>query len=1143
MTSGVLTPFNIYTGDNTAVISVENADGAAERYIVVINRAESGVRAETTDSLKLDNLEVQGQVLVPTFDSKQYTYVVIVDNDVETVDMAAEFNESNMSVTINNIPMDSGQELTDAEIGYIGDDHLGITELEVGSNYFDIVLTSKKDYTDTDGSTAVKDSQTKVHYVVNVVRRGDTIAELDYLATDKGTMAPVFDPSIYNYYATVPYDVDSIIIDTDSLLTAYPAANASLEQVVYSASSNATVIDNGDGTITLIPPASQDSTVIFLVYPSSEWQYPTSAYSIKVNRRTNETVKSIDLESIEVSADGAAVPLTTEFTPRDVNYYVYVDSDVTEVNVTATPEYSGTLVSGDGTIKLTGDVTTAIITTGDSDSAAQRYSLTIIKSDSTAELTTLTVNSDQLTLTDSAQTYVTDVDTSNAIAMQLDSLSADDVIRVNGRRVTDGEFNADMITDREKYDIRVTTQDGKSYVYTLFVNDDDDEDYFEPYLTDIIVRDGNGASGTFDKTVTGNVHTYNVMVDTADIELFARSMVDEIIGGVLTGSKISDEDVTIEMFDEELNDYLVSTSFNNYISASVNGEMSTFRFRATEFAQSSFENVTEYIVNVYNTENPILTSLEVSPSPDAVMTEAFKATKTDYTVYIGKSVDNFDVTAESFASMGIEIGLVDSTTGDTAYGTSANPNTTNIETPLSENTFTVNVKVSYTKTLADGSTQDRSQIYTLNVVRSPYDASDVYLANLTVVEEDEPDNGLYELDSEYNKVVRVYNTTINYIDNFVSLVIEKENESDRVFAKLGTDNSYEMFTDVSQEFIMPTEFMTDDDATAEIEFTVYNSDGEVGHYKVIVSRGERLDGELRLESLTLDSGDTPLDPDFNSEVWRYTAVVPARQESIFIDAVAKEPADTVVITHNGTSTNNVHKINTEFALSDTEDTDVFFITVSSSGAETDEANRTYVLIVEKMNTAFLTNLEVTDDDTSDSYYELDPTFNQGTSHYTVTVPVLAQEIEFTATADTDGGNITGTTIAVKQDGSVIADEVTDSLSVIARLDLSLTSYDFEFIIQNDDGDYGIYRVNVIREVPADTPAELQTKHIRPWKEAMYGLHPPQPIRYRLPRFRPRRLPLQAQSCSALCSPAQPEEREDPAPIPIRAWCYLHPMRL
>ena len=109
----------------------------------------------------------------------------------------------------------------------------------------------------------------------------------------------------------------------------------------------------------------------------------------------------------------------------------------------------------------------------------------------------------------------------------------------------------------------------------------------------------------------------------------------------------------------------------------------------------------------------------------------------------------------------------------------------------------------------------------------------------------------------------------------------------------------------------------------------------------------------------------------------------------------------------------------------------------------------------------MTNLEVTDDNPDDEYYELDPEFEQNTNSYTVKVPVLAQEIEFTATADTTDS--AETTIAVKLDNVEIDRQVTDQLVTVARLDLSKTVYNFEFIITNDVGGTGCYKVKVIRD--------------------------------------------------------------------------------
>ena len=74
------------------------------------------------------------------------------------------------------------------------------------------------------------------------------------------------------------------------------------------------------------------------------------------------------------------------------------------------------------------------------------------------------------------------------------------------------------------------------------------------------------------------------------------------------------------------------------------------------------------------------------------------------------------------------------------------------------------VKITYDKILPGGDSEERSAVYTLKVIRAPYDKSNAYLADLAVIEEDEPNNGKYELDKNYNKLIRLYETVIDYTD-------------------------------------------------------------------------------------------------------------------------------------------------------------------------------------------------------------------------------------------------------------------------------------------------------------------------------------------------------------------------------------------
>ncbi|MBQ3471559.1 MAG: hypothetical protein IJH17_04225, partial [Clostridia bacterium] len=666
-----------------------------------------------------------------------------------------------------------------------------------------------------------------------------------------GSMAPVFDPSIHTYYVTVPYEVDTMNFETEAIMTQWLTDEQAGETPVVTATSSTAVVTTNydatgkaDGTFTVNPPEGEDATVVFYVYPSTDANYPTGSYAVVINRRTHETIKSIDLREddpdtvadesgiVVTDSSGDPVALTTEFRQRDVNYYAYIDSAETEVTVTANADFTGTPVKVNGvlhtnTIQTPNNVTTVIIESGLNEAAKQRYSLTLIKKNSTTKLTSLDADGVALTLgSEYSQTYLKDYTTLTPVPtypygysmpLDLSATGSDYVVRVNGRRVDPSTLGISELinTDREKYDIRSTSKndvvtaasggaaanlegtDTDSYVYTLFVNTDKDEDEYEAVFTDLIVKDSSGI-GFFDHEKTGSVHTYNVMVDDSDIEMFATRL----------ANSLPDNKVKIELFDiykgsdatlvrdEYMNDYTVTTMYNSYIPIKIDdSNVGKYKFRLTTYGDSGFENVTEYILNVYKTHDPILTELRVSPKPNdadatsdrhAVMAEQFIATEYgDYHVYIGKDVTNFDVITESFTGVGIQIGLV------TSFDADGNPLTVDYNTPAattpytktisdlstSEDHFTVLVRVNTIKMLENNIPDPREAVYTLQVIRAPFDKSDKYLMNLEVVEETDSNDGLYELSPNFNELIRLYETTIDYTDYDVKVNISKQTDT------------------------------------------------------------------------------------------------------------------------------------------------------------------------------------------------------------------------------------------------------------------------------------------------------------------------------------------------------------------------------
>jgi hypothetical protein len=1117
------------TGDNTIAVHVTNVDGTTERYTININRAETVNKARNSASdpdtskklMELTDLVVDGEILVPSFDSDEFDYIVVVDPSKTTVDMAPFFDNSiPMNVTINDMPIKtSGQKLSDATKNYVGvtgnDDPLGILNLKDGSNYYDIVLSSRVDYAGGEVEGA-----TRVHYVLNVVKPTGVITGLDYIGTNDGSLAPWFEPETKNYYVSVPAATNNvdITVETDGATVAPYVAGYSTKATVTNTSATGTTFTFNVSNL----PENKDIPVVFAVYAAAGDLYPTAAYSVTINRHTSvNPTKSIDLKALDiVAADGVTpIPLTTAFTPRDVNYYAYINPSATKVTVRATPEYSAMNVTGDGVINLNAsDLTkTVIITTGDSADAKQRYSLTLIRQNTVADLTNLVYDS----VTDSApnadnRTYTyTTLTTPFPIDVTSSSMSTD-VIRINGKRVdaTTGHIDELIATEREKYDIRVTSATGESMVTTLFANKDKNLaiESYEPVITDIMVRDQSTATlGTFDVTFDPDIRTYNVLVDTSTIELYAYSNI----------GTMPDTSVTIEMFDEDLNDYVIIPGTTPLITKTIgSSDMATYKFRATKMAESGFENITEYVINVYKSSDPILTDVIVEPDPKvttppqprAVLAETFNGTKTGmYHIYLDADATEFDILGKSFSNVNVQIARESAWGADdinwTTVPGSLGTRTETITSPLSEDEFMVQIRISYDKVLPGGGVDTRYAVYNFHVIRSPYNHSDVYLGGLDIVEEDDPDNNQYRRDNAVNAPVpfketqRIYHTWIDYRDRTVGITIDKKNISDIVTAKIvGTTMSPIVMNDgVSETFELPVTYLLADNNVAEIEFTVFNGT-DYGYYKVYVHRGDRRDdtdltGDPRLSDLiTVPTLSNPTAFVVGDDTaFRYKVITDPSTTSINIHTEPNTWADTIIIRHyrpsdpmNEFSGNMLletgHK--KDFDLNTEEDVNVFFITTSNSANPSVEF--TYVLEVYRQNTENFADIRITDTpeiSTPYNYYEMDPAYSAPVTTYEAHVKVLDQELSFEALAPIDPTAV----ITVKQDGVLLDTTNTAAYTKVAptatvaaqdnftaRLNLAKEVTEFEFTIQTSSG-IGIYKVKVIRDRDGVSTPSLQTR--------------------------------------------------------------------
>ncbi|MGN0108351.1 MAG: cadherin-like beta sandwich domain-containing protein, partial [Hominilimicola sp.] len=1002
---------NLVVGDTLAVVQIgDKADITHSWYTVVINRSE-----QRYDEIpQLEGLEVLQEEfgLVPSFESDIYDYVVVVDQGTEYINLVPDF-ASDYLVTINNINTASGTP----------SDNL---DLKVGENYVDVVVSGISE------DTPNQPSKTRSHYVVKVIRPEAT-AVLDYIGINEGSMAPVFEPGIRNYYVTVPNDIDEIEI------TVEPTDGTSIAAGGHNA-----VYDSDTNIITVNPTAESDTVVMINVYADG-CEYTSNVYSIAISRRGTVT-NLVDLKSLSV--DG--YKLTTEFAPRDVNYYVYVPSDTETVTINAEAEHSDTQIKGVGNRTLL-EGTTAFVITAENGTSKQRYSLTVIR-EGEDKLTALTA--DTADITPEANVYSGVYATNNA-SIDL-SVDAADEIRINGHRVNANDINTYALTaDNEKFDIRVKGEDGSDYVYTLFAQSDETKEGYGQYLSDIIVETGS-VQGTGRRLLnyqfSNDRHEYMTTVNQDDIWLFARPYKD--------GEGNYDDTVLIEMFDEELNDYTIAEFINPYIHKTLTKDITEFKFRATRYAESGYENISEYVLKVYRAQAPVLSDLSVE---NAVMYEAFDPFVNEYTVSISKDTTTFSAYAEAdYENAQIVMNITPKdTTPEGEYDTAdaSNPHTrvfTPDELPLDVENFVVKVKLT-----ANG----EDNIYVLNVTRSDVPISNIYLENIEVVDETSEDDGLYELDRIYDKQRREYHTTVNYIDNSIELILTAENEDDEIYVEIGDTSAVLVPSGEKTSFLLPVSFLLDDDAEERIKITVRNADGQEGRYDLVVNRAERLDGIARLENLETDPElDTPFVKGQEDTVYTYAVTASVNQKTIDILPTPLSPADTVVITHNGVSTGNVASANTTFDLTEGQRKDVFFVTVSNSGSD----EFTYVVIVNRENTAMLTDIRVTDDDDTDEYFVLNPEFTDSVVEYTVKVPALADEIEFTV----ETSEATSVLKALLEN-TEFADATGTQLVAKSGLALDKNKFKFSFTVEDAMGGFGNYNVTVVREAEQNAPS-IQT---------------------------------------------------------------------
>ncbi|MCM1296384.1 MAG: cadherin-like beta sandwich domain-containing protein, partial [Muribaculaceae bacterium] len=448
-TAGLYNPIAIHdlmVGDNTVEIDITVPGQATKYYTFILNVGDTEQQAlDATDwpLPSMDDIRINttlggalgtDQVLIPGFHTDIHYYNVVVPYEISQVYAYGEAHDAGelriASINVDDVRWDA----TTADklsANLAGWREIPIP-LKVGNeNNIEFVAYGR----DKDGNV----TDTMVRYIVNVVRlpEGYMAPELEFLGVDEGTMTPAFHGRTNNYYVTVPYDVESVNVESfgttysqmglvsndpnrpASLVKMTGGDSVSVGRALYVADSKA--LEVGDNIIRVylydvrdIPDGGYPfyigvysltihreaaNGVIMELGDSQRQQTDASGNPIFESDGTTPVMETIPAISVQrVDKDGIAhdhqLNLPYEF--NEYTNYLYVERDDKAVILRANAIHPDNIVTIDGVVQpATGGVTVTlpedntsvvvIAVTDPKTDTTKRYTITVVRGRSETE--------------------------------------------------------------------------------------------------------------------------------------------------------------------------------------------------------------------------------------------------------------------------------------------------------------------------------------------------------------------------------------------------------------------------------------------------------------------------------------------------------------------------------------------------------------------------------------------------------------------------------------------------------------------------------------------------------------------------------------------------------------------------------------
>ena len=977
---------------NASVTKTESLDITKEDavYEVVVTSEDKSVT--TTYKLKialdlsadttLSSLSVDKGYYVPAFNPEVYEYDVYEYIDEEKINVSATPTSEASTITSGTGEVILTDEVTTNEI---------VVTAEDGSTDVYILKIHK---------TILKDEGLKNLYL-------DGLEELECLS-GVCELSPEFETDTTSYNIKVPYEYTNLSLITE----------------LYNEQQNVKILVGGNEVENYELPIGKTSAIVE-VYDGMNKK--TKEYTVIVERckSTNTNLKSLSVTGYE---------FTPEFNKDIHEYTMFVDANVDEVEVLATPEESEAKIRINGYNYLLEGNNDIKVTVAAPYGNYSEYIIHVVKGSSEYNnyLQSLTVSSGVIyDLIPKFNKAVTEykVEVENTISkINVEGVAEDLTSTVEGigeRQLEEGN---------NKFTLTVTAATGQVRKYTVNVVRLQGSNAF---IENLVIKNGE-ISPIFDKGTSEYTVTVEETINALDMEI-----------------TLEDPNATYEVIGNTKLE-----SGKNTVEIKVISEDKKITRKYT------------LVVNKEGSSNNYLSMIKISGDD----LEGFDKEKTDYSIEVENDIKTIDLSY-------VREVLTSKVTGEGIYSLSEGENNLQLVVTAengSIRTYTINVYRKYDNYLTAIVT-DRGDVvpvfdkkvqdYTLVVSNT---IEDITIIGMKSDEEATVQgNGKYKLEIGENIITLLVTAEDGEIREYNIIVTRESSDnnylkalsiSEGVFAKEFDRETQNYTTYISNEYSTVSIYYELEDESANVEI-IGNENLVLGENEVIV-RVTATNGDVRdytinvivqeaalfsnyLTSLTVNKG--TMSPIFEKELMEYTVTVQGSISSIYVTGIRESIEATV--TGFGTHT-------LKFGRNEIP------IVVTSK----DQKVRTYKLIVYRLkaNEARLSNLMFEEGVVS-------PVFNKNVYKYTMTVGTNAERLTELLITTVDEGatyevigselttspqevivRVTAPDLTTTKDYTIT---VTKEVQPIAKL-LSLTSNVGELSPEFDKDNTGVYEIVV-----------------------------------------------------------------------------------